>query len=90
MLKKEAKWVDARQQVVGQAELQQDNVRADSGEIESNLGHQEGPKVLNKVEADDMGLLAAYKYLPLPSLAQFRQSMKSMNIKSCDDLILYS
>jgi 3-mercaptopyruvate sulfurtransferase SseA len=37
-----------------------------------------------------MGELDAYKNLPLPSLELFKQTMKQMNIKHYDDIILYS
>ena len=45
---------------------------------------------INKVEVDDLGLLNAYKYCPLPSLEFFSEQMKTMNIKTYDDVILYS
>ena len=43
-----------------------------------------------KIEYQDQGELDFYKFLPLPSIEQFKQTMKNMNIKSYDDVILYS
>ena len=37
-----------------------------------------------------MGSLDPFKYLPLPTLERFTQMMKTLNLKSYDDVILYS
>lgn len=63
----------------------------DHDENEIDLHQQvQNPGDVNKVEVDDLGLIDAYKYLPLPTQEQFRKQMKVMNIKSYDDVILYS
>ena len=43
-----------------------------------------------KVEIIDQGELDAYKNLPLPKIEFFIQTMKEMNIKHYDDIILYA
>ena len=37
-----------------------------------------------------MGSIEEYKFLPIPNLELFIQTMKQMNIKIYDDVILYS
>ena len=43
-----------------------------------------------KLDINFSGSLDYYKYLPVPSLELFIETMKQMNIKIYDDIILYS
>ena len=36
------------------------------------------------------GEIEQYKFLPMPSVELFKNTMKAMNVKSYDDVILYS
>ena len=73
MLQKELDWVEARRSIVSQFEIKQ-SAPADHDSSEIDLHQQtENPGDVNKVEVDDLGLINAYKYLPLPTIEQFKK-----------------
>lgn len=91
LLQKEKEWVVARQALVSQFEIKQASVgSSDPSEIDLAGDSSRGKNDVNKVEVDHLGLINAYKYLPLPTQEEFRRQMKVLNIKSFDDVILYS
>ena len=43
---------------------------------------------MEKIHGDDG--LEPYEFMPLPNLAKFKNEMKRLNVKSYDDVLLYS